>query len=75
MNANGDAAGPIVFINVFTVKAGSLDAFVTLQKANLERSRGNVRAGAAAACTVRATATRRSWSVGSTASPITSAFI
>jgi quinol monooxygenase YgiN len=42
MNENGDETGPVVFINVFTVKAGSLDAFVALQKANLERSRRNV---------------------------------
>jgi len=38
----GEVTGPVVFINVFTVKAGGMDEFVALQKANLERSRGNV---------------------------------
>ena len=38
----GDETGPVVFINVFTVKAGGMDEFLALQTANLERSRGNV---------------------------------
>jgi quinol monooxygenase YgiN len=42
MNGNSDETGPVVFINVFTVKAGRMDEFVALQKTNLERSRGNV---------------------------------
>lgn len=38
---NDEKLGPVVFINIFTVKPGKLDEFVALQKANLERSRGN----------------------------------
>jgi quinol monooxygenase YgiN len=34
--------GPVVFINIFTVKPGKIAEFVELQRKNLERSRSNV---------------------------------
>ena len=40
--AAGDDFGPVLFINVFTLKPGAADEFVALQKFNLENSHGNV---------------------------------
>ncbi|HEY6630770.1 MAG TPA: antibiotic biosynthesis monooxygenase family protein [Rhizobiaceae bacterium] len=40
--AENDAIGPIVLINLFTVKPGRMDEFIELQKRNLDRSPGNV---------------------------------
>lgn len=37
-----DAIGPVVLINLFTVKPGRMDEFIALQAANLERTRGEV---------------------------------
>lgn len=34
--------GPVVFVNIFTLKPGKLDEFIALQKINLDRSVGNV---------------------------------
>ena len=42
MSNETDDVGPVVLINIFTVKPGRMDEFEALQKANLERSRGNV---------------------------------
>ena len=39
---DNDAIGPIVLINLFTVKPGRMDEFIELQKRNLDRSPGNV---------------------------------
>lgn len=41
-NPATDQAGPVVFINIFTVKSGKLDEFVALQRDYLESSRGVV---------------------------------
>ncbi|MBA3445999.1 MAG: antibiotic biosynthesis monooxygenase [Pseudaminobacter sp.] len=41
-NTADDLTGPVVFVNVFTVKPGKIDEFIALQKSNLERSRGGV---------------------------------
>ena len=35
---DNDAIGPIVLINLFTVKPGRMDEFIALQKRNLDRS-------------------------------------
>ena len=40
--ADNDAIGPVVLINLFTVKPGRMDEFIELQKRNLDRSPGNV---------------------------------
>jgi len=40
--ARNDAIGPIVLINLFTVKPGRMDEFIELQRRNLELSSGNV---------------------------------
>lgn len=39
---DNDAIGPIVLINLFTVKPGRMDEFIAVQKRNLDRSSGNV---------------------------------
>ena len=38
-----DDLGPVVFINIFTVKPGRLDDFIAIQKANLDGSVGVVK--------------------------------